>query len=48
MDRISVWEQANGEKFIAVHGTKPGLHDLGQDALLLGGREATTDAEVEV
>ena len=46
-DRISVWQQENGEKFIAVHGTKPNLHDIGHDVKIMGGKESTTDPEVE-
>ena len=47
-DRISVWEQENGEKFIAVHGTKPSnFNDIKQDVKILGGNETATDAEVE-
>ena len=45
-DRVSVWEQSNGEKFIAVHGTA-GMADVKEDAKLLAGKENNVDPEVE-
>ena len=45
-DRISVWRQANGEKFIAVHGTA-GMADIKEDAKLLAGKDKSVDPEVE-
>ena len=45
-DRISVWRQDNGEKFIAVHGTA-GMGDVKEDAKLLTGKETSVDPEVE-
>ena len=46
-DLISVWHQRDGEAFIAVRGTKLNLKNLSQDVALAGGREGTTNSEVE-
>jgi len=46
-DRISVWQREDGEYLISVHGTKGTFHDIGQDILIAGGRERTTNQELE-
>lgn len=45
--RISVWKQASGELFVAVHGTKLTLSDLRDDAHILAGYQNVTDPEVD-
>ena len=45
-ERISVWKEGE-EYFIAVHGTKGNFHDILQDVGILGGRETTTNEELE-
>ena len=45
-DRISVWKEGD-EYLISVHGTKGTLHDILQDVAIAGGRERTTNQELE-
>lgn len=45
-ERIAVYKE-DDEYFIAVHGTKLNAHDLLQDIGIAGGRETTTNEELE-